>query len=56
MKPNVITSCQSKKAYKTRKEADSTAVYLATKFISVISYKCNWCENFHLTSGDKRDK
>ena len=51
MKPNVITSCQSKRKYDSKNEADLTVEYLwKEKDISVESYKCQICLGWHLTS------
>ena len=51
---NPIVSCQNKKAYLNKQEADDTATYLwYEKGVDVISYRCQICENYHLTSGEK---
>jgi hypothetical protein len=51
MKPNVLTSCQTKKAYKTREEAEDMATFLwYEKEVDVGVYKCQICDFFHLTS------
>lgn len=52
---NPIVACQSKKAFKSKQEADDTATYLwYEKAVDVSSYKCQICENYHLT-GNKND-
>jgi hypothetical protein len=50
MKPNAITSCQSKKRYDGEAEAEQTAMYLYTyKAVVVKSYHCTVCLGWHLT-------
>lgn len=53
MKPNIITSCTAKKRYESKREADLTADYLATKFVQVRSYHCTLCSGWHLTANLK---
>lgn len=51
MKPNALTSCQTKKAYNTREAAEDTALYLwAEHEVNVYTYKCQLCEQWHLSS------
>lgn len=51
MKPNAIVACTAKKQYETEVQAKDTAEYLLQeKNIDLKVYKCNICEQFHLSS------
>lgn len=51
MKTNAITSCQSKKSYSSKAEADEVGAWLwLEKEVEVYSYKCQICEMWHLSS------
>jgi hypothetical protein len=55
MKPNAITSCQSKRAYKDRDEAEEAATRLWLDHeVYLHTYKCQICEGWHFTSGEKK--
>lgn len=48
---NPIVSCQTKKVYRTRKEAEDMATYLYDeKELDLGTYKCQICDGWHLTS------
>lgn len=55
MKPNALTNCQLKKAFKTKDEAEDAAFVLwADHKVSLDVYHCNICTNYHFTSGEKK--
>jgi len=48
---NPIVSCQTKKAYASKTEAENMATFLwYKKEVDVEPYKCPMCENWHLSS------
>jgi hypothetical protein len=45
-----IINCQTKRAYSNKEEADKNGAWLwLEKQIEMESYKCNICENWHLS-------
>jgi hypothetical protein len=48
---NPIVSCQTKTAYRSRQDAEDMATYLFyEKEVDLETYKCQICENWHLSS------